>query len=65
MTARITSRSTVADVRDMLREDGYPDDTETARAVRAAHRRGALLWTRERLTTTDASRLDLRAERAS
>lgn len=33
----------------------------TAREIRTAGRNGALLWTSERITTTDASRLDLRA----
>ena len=34
----------------------------TATEIRRAARSGALLWTSERLTTTDASALDLRAD---
>ena len=43
-----------------LYADGYPTDDATVRAVYRAARAGALLWTPGRLTTTDASRLDLR-----
>jgi hypothetical protein len=54
----ITTRTTLATIANALREDGY--DPALAPAVKAASRRGALIWTRDRLTTTDASRLDLR-----
>ena len=60
MTA-ITTRTTLASIREMLRADGY-DDLVTTRAadIKRAARGGALLWSAHRLTTTDASRIDER-----
>lgn len=55
---KITTRTTTTEIADALREDGY--DPALARAVKTAARRGALLWTRDRLTTTDVARLDVR-----
>lgn len=58
---RINARSTLNDVREALRVDGY--DPELAEDVRRAFHAGALLWTRRRLTTTDGSRIDVRPAR--
>ena len=57
----MNSKTTVADVRAMLREDEY--DPALAKAVRRAFKRGALVWTTERLPTTDESRIDARPVR--
>ena len=46
---------------EFLERDGF--DPELAEAVLQAHEAGALLWTRSRLTTTDASRIDARPRR--
>jgi hypothetical protein len=46
----------------MLHEDGYDKLQPLASAIQAAARRGALLWTPERITTTDASKIDARPE---
>lgn len=56
-----TATTDVASVRRMLTGDGY--DSSLAEDVLAAARKGALLWTRERLTTTDSSRIDARPTR--
>ena len=53
---------TLADLRELLARDGYP--VEHARAVQRAATIGALLWTRDRLTTTDSSRIDERPVRS-
>ena len=47
-------------VESELYGDGY--DSRLARDVRIAAERGCLLWTKERLTTTDASRIDARPD---
>jgi|HigsolmetaAR202D_1030399.scaffolds.fasta_scaffold49377_2 hypothetical protein len=57
---KLTSKTTVAEVRAMAREDGFEITSAEARQILAAHKKGALVWTRDRITTTDASRLDLR-----
>jgi hypothetical protein len=59
MDRTITSRTTHQDIRRMLREDGY-GETIAARAaeIKDAAGRGALLWTKTRLTTS--SRIDAR-----
>ena len=60
---KVTARTSREDIRRMLREDGYGKLQPYASAIQAAARRGALLWTSERLTTTDASKLDARPEK--
>ena len=55
---KTTTRTTTTEIATALREDGY--DPALALAVRRAARAGALLWTRDRLTSTDASRIDAR-----
>lgn len=57
---KITSRTPLASIREMLFEDGFGH--VDPKAVRTAAAKGCLLWTRERLTTTDASRIDARPE---
>lgn len=63
MGTTITSRTTHAEIRRMLREDGYESLTDRAAEIKDAAGRRALLWTSERLTTTDASRIDARPRR--
>jgi hypothetical protein len=61
MDRTITSRTTHEAIRSMLREDGYGETVvERAAEIKDAAGRGALLWTRTRLTTTDSSRIDAR-----
>lgn len=57
---RITRTTTLPDIRAMLRDDGYTQLLDHASEIRRAALSGTLLWTRERLTTTDASRIDVR-----
>lgn len=58
---KITTKTTLTQVASMLRADGF--DPALASAVKRAARTGSLLWTSERLTTTDASRIDARPSR--
>jgi len=51
----------LADLRWLLREDGYEALVARAADVQNAARSGCLLWTASRLTTTDHSRIDERA----
>lgn len=53
------NNSHLADICDALAADGYPSDADTARKVRTAFRRGALVWTATHLKTTDKNHLDL------
>lgn len=55
---KITSKTTLTEIREQLREDGF--DPLLAQAVKEAARKGCLIWTAYRLTTTDASRIDER-----
>ena len=55
---RIAARTPLADVRRALRIDGYDALTPRAADIKRAAVVGALLWTRERIRTTDASRID-------
>lgn len=62
MSARITTRTTLAQIVEWMREDGFaPADLATAKQIKAAAAVGCLLWDASRLTTTDRSRLDLRS----
>jgi hypothetical protein len=65
MSRTITSRTTIAQIRSYLREDGYETLVSRAAEIKAAAERGALLWGPFRLTTTDASRIDARAVETS
>ena len=65
----VSPRSTLAEIADVLASDGYQSvgpswrtTTELAALVRRAWRAGSLLWTAERLTSTDASRIDIRPD---
>ncbi len=62
---KITSKTTISQVRAALREDGYAALAPRAKEILDAAWRGCLLWTRDRLTTTDASRIDARPEGVS
>lgn len=55
---KITSKTPVSDIAAALSEDGYSDSL--ASAVKQAALAGCLLWTKERLTTTNASRINAR-----
>jgi len=57
----ITSKTTVQTIAALLLQDGYKPGL--AGAVKRAALRGCLVWTPERLTTTDASRIDARPRR--
>lgn len=60
MAHKITTRTTVAQLRHWLVLDGYRDLRPRAGEIKRAARSGTLLWTHERLTTTDASCIDAR-----
>lgn len=55
MKASLTNRTTVAQVAEMLDEDGY--DPALASAVKRAFMHGCLSWTDSHLITTDDSRI--------
>lgn len=57
---KITSKTTLAELRGFLREDGYGHLASRAAEIKKARQAGCLLWTRERLVTTDASRINAR-----
>ena len=59
-TMKINARTPLATIRAALLADGF-GHCEPAK-VRAAAVAGALLWTKERLTTTDVSRYDERPQ---
>lgn len=59
---KITTRTTVTEIRDRLHETGFATLSDRAAEIKRAASKGCLLWTAERLTTTDASRIDARAE---
>lgn len=50
----------LSDLEDWLCQDGYEALVPRAREIRIAAERGCLLWTKERLTTTDLSQIDAR-----
>lgn len=52
---KITTRTTLAQIRNQLAADGY--EPECARDVKRAAMHGCLLWTSEKLVTTDGSRI--------
>jgi hypothetical protein len=56
---KITSRTTVAEIADQLEADGF--DPGLAAQVKKASKTGSLLWTRDKLVTTDASRIQVTA----
>ena len=57
-TKAITPRTRLGAIRDALRRDGYGHLWRRAAEIRRAAQFGCLLWTPERLTTTDSSRID-------
>lgn len=52
---RITSRTTLKEIRTLLERDGYAHVDE--KAVKRAAVAGALIWTAKHLITTDSSRI--------
>lgn len=59
----ITQRTPCGQITDALRYDGYGALVGREEDIRKAAIRGCLLWTPERLTTTDSSHIDARPER--
>lgn len=57
---KITSRTMVTTIAEMLRADGYGEISRRAAEIKKAALAGCLLWTPHRLTTTDSSRIDER-----
>lgn len=57
---KITSRTTLDQIRTALHLDGYGALAPRASEIKQAADRGCLLWTSNRLTTTDRSRIDAR-----
>lgn len=57
---RITPKTPLSHIRKLLAFYGY--DPSLAPAVKRACAASCLLWTRERLVTTDASRIDVRPQ---
>lgn len=55
-------RATVNQIRDALEDGGYFQLVGREGDIREAAKRGALLWTAKRLTTTDGSRIDARPQ---
>jgi len=60
---KITTRTTITEIGEHLHETGFAELADRAGEIKRAFANGCLLWTAERLTTTDASRIDARAER--
>lgn len=55
----ITSRTSIEGIRSMLRADGYGENVVSlASSIKDAAGRGLLVWTKDRITTTDESRID-------
>jgi hypothetical protein len=59
---RLGARTPLADIREWLHEGGYGHLAPRAAEIREAAGTGCLLWTKERLTTTNGSRIDARPE---
>lgn len=55
---RITAKTTLAEIREQLREDGFPALADLASEIKRAALTGCLLWTARRIVSTDASRID-------
>jgi len=54
---KLTSRTTLAEIRTMLYADGYDSLLERAREIKRAALAGCCVWTRDHIITTDASRI--------
>jgi len=53
--------STISEIQEALECDGYPHNKAMARQVKRAHAKGCLVWTVDRLTSTQANnRFDYR-----
>jgi hypothetical protein len=57
---RITSKTTLTELRNILGGTGFGHVRHRASEIKKAALAGCLLWTDTRLTTTDASRIDVR-----
>ena len=60
---KIKSRTTLAEIRAMLRLDGYDSLLGRARDIKHAAQTGCLLWTRDHIITSDASRIHAAAQK--
>jgi len=58
---KITTKTTIKSIRNALSADGF--SPIYASAVKRAALAGCLLWSSERLVTTDSSRIDARPVR--
>lgn len=59
--ARVSSKTTLAQIQEMAEDDGYaPLSRELAAAIKRACLRGSCVWTREKIVTVDDSRITLR-----
>lgn len=63
--SQLVARMSVATIESALIADGYTVFRGMADAVKRAAQKGCLLWTSERLTTTDSSRIDARPRRVA
>lgn len=61
-TTKTASQMSVREIEAALDRDGYYGLIGREREIQRAAREGALLWTPQRLTTTDASQIDARPE---
>jgi len=62
---QLISHMSVATIERALIADGYTVVRGMADAVKRAAQKGCLLWTSERITTTDSSRIDARPRRVA
>lgn len=56
----LNTRTTLSEIRALLRADGYHALLPRAREIKQAFAHGALVWTTAQLTTTDQSRINAR-----
>ncbi len=62
----ITKNTTVGQIKAWVADDfGRSIDTDTAQAIKDAHKHGALVWSATRLTTTDSSNINISAAQDS
>jgi hypothetical protein len=56
---KITDQTSISEIADQLEADGF--NPQLAVSVKKAAKTGSLLWTREKLITTDASKIQVTA----
>lgn len=57
---RVNARTTLDEIRQMLLDDGFPELSERAAEIKKASMSGSLLWTADKIVTTDKSRICVR-----